>query len=131
MRSESFRHSIAEHPDLADVVRRFTQNMINQISQTTACNHVHSVQQRMCRWLLMTHDRVGADEFHLTQELLAQMLGVRRPSVTVAAGLLQRDGLISYQRGRIRIADRAGLERASCPCYATVRQDTDRLLAIA
>jgi CRP-like cAMP-binding protein len=131
MRSESFRHSIAEHPDLADVVRRFTQNMINQISQTTACNHVHSVQQRMCRWLLMTHDRVGADEFHLTKELLAQMLGVRRPSVTVAAGLLQRDGLISYQRGRIRIADRAGLERASCPCYATVRQDTDRLLAIA
>jgi CRP-like cAMP-binding protein len=72
MRSDSLRRSLAEHPDLADVVRRYTQGMINQISQTTACNHVHSVQQRMCRWLLMTHDRVGADEFHLTQEFLAQ-----------------------------------------------------------
>jgi len=131
MRSESFRHSIAEHPDLANVVRRFTQGMINQISQTTACNQVHSVQQRMCRWLLMTHDRVGADEFHLTQELLAQMLGVRRPSVTVAAGLLQRDGLISYQRGRIRIANRAALEAASCSCYQAVREDIGRLIAAA
>jgi CRP-like cAMP-binding protein len=131
MRSESFRHSIAEHPDLADVVRRFTQRLINQIAQTTACNQVHSVQQRMCRWLLMTHDRVGADEFHLTQELLAQMLGVRRPSVTVAAGLLQRDGLINYQRGRIRIADRAGLEGASCRCYQAVREDIHRLIAVS
>jgi CRP-like cAMP-binding protein len=131
MRSENFRHAIAEHPDLAEAVRRFTHGMINQISQTTACNQVHTVQQRMCRWLLMTHDRVGADEFHLTQELLAQMLGVRRPSVTVAAGLLQKHGLISYQRGRIRVADRAGLEAASCACYETVRQDIDRLLAIA
>jgi CRP-like cAMP-binding protein len=105
--------------------------MLNQISQTTACNQVHSVEQRMCRWLLMTHDRVGADEFHLTQELLAQMLGVRRPSVTVAAGRLQKAGLIQYQRGRIRIADRARLEGASCGCYERVRQDIDRLLATA
>jgi CRP-like cAMP-binding protein len=131
MRSESFRQSLAEHPDLVDMVRRYTHGMLNQISQTTACNQVHSVQQRMCRWLLMTHDRVGADEFHLTQELLAQMLGVRRPSVTVAAGLLQKAGLIQYQRGRIRIADRARLEGAACGCYERVRQDIDRLLAIA
>jgi CRP-like cAMP-binding protein len=131
MRSEGFRHSLVEHPDLADMVRRYTQGMINQISQTTACNHVHSVQQRMCRWLLTTHDRVGADEFHLTQEFLAQMLGVRRPSVTVAAGILQRAGAIAYQRGRIRIVDRAGLEAASCECYETLRQDIDRLLAAA
>ena len=131
MRSETFRHSIAEHPELADTARRYTHGILNQIAQTTACNQVHSVQQRMCRWLLMTHDRVGADEFHLTQELLAQMLGVRRPSVTVAAGGLQRAGLIHYQRGRIRIADRARLEVASCGCYDTVRQDIDRLLAIA
>jgi CRP-like cAMP-binding protein len=130
MRSESFRNSLAEHPDLAAMVRRYTQGMINQISQTTACNHVHSVQQRMCRWLLVTHDRVGGDEFHLTQEFLAQMLGVRRPSVTVAAGMLQRAGLIRYQRGRIHIVDRAGLEAASCECYETVRQDIDRLLAV-
>ena len=131
MRSETFRHSIAEQPDLADMARRYTHGILNQIAQTTACNQIHSVQQRMCRWLLMTHDRVGADEFQLTQELLAQMLGVRRPSVTVAAGGLQRAGLIHYQRGRIRIADRAGLEAASCGCYETVRQDIDRLLAIA
>jgi CRP-like cAMP-binding protein len=129
IRSESFRHALAEHPDLADMLQRYTQGLINQISQTTACNHVHSVQQRMCRWLLMTHDRVGADEFHLTQEFLAQMLGVRRPSVTVAAGILQRAGLIQYQRGRIHVVDRAGLEAASCECYETVRQDIDRLLA--
>jgi CRP-like cAMP-binding protein len=131
MRGETFRHSIAENPDLAEQVRRYTHGILNQIAQTTACNQVHSVQQRMCRWLLMTHDRVGADEFHLTQELLAQMLGVRRPSVTVAAGGLQRAGLIHYQRGRIRIVDRARLEAASCGCYDTVRQDIDRLLAIA
>ena len=78
----------------------------------------------------MTHDRVGADEFHLTQELLAQMLGVRRPSVTVARACCKA-GLIFYQRGRIRVADRAGLEAASCTCYEKVRQDIDRLLAIA
>lgn len=80
------------------------------------------------RWLLTTHDRVGADEFHLTQEFLARMLAVRRPSVTLAAGLLQKAGLISYQRGRIRIADRAGLEARSCERYETVRQEFDRLL---
>jgi CRP-like cAMP-binding protein len=131
MRSESFRHALAEHPDLANILRRYTQGMLDQISQTTACNHAHSVHQRMCRWLLTTHDRVGADEFHLTQEFLAQMLGVRRPSVTVAAGMLQKGGLIQYQRGRIRIVDRAGLEAGACECYETLRQDIDRLLAVA
>ena len=79
----------------------------------------------------MTHDRVGADEFHLTQEFLAQMLGVRRPSVTVAAGLLQKAGLIRYQRGRIRITDRPALESGACECYETVRQEFDRLLTQA
>jgi CRP-like cAMP-binding protein len=128
MKVDHFQRSLQEHPEFAEVVRRYTQGMINQISQTTACNHVHSVQQRMCRWLLMTHDRVGADEFHLTQEFLAQMLGVRRPSVTVAAGLLQKAGLIAYQRGRIRIVDRPGLEQGACECYDTVRQEFDRLL---
>jgi CRP-like cAMP-binding protein len=130
MRTDNFRRALEEHAELADVVRRYTQGMVNQLSQTTACNHVHSVQARMCRWLLMTHDRVGADEFHLTQEFLAQMLGVRRPSVTVAAGLLQKAGLIRYQRGRIRIVDRASLENKACECYETVRQDFDRLFNI-
>ena len=128
MRTDHFQRSLQEHPELAEVVRRYTQGMMNQMAQTTACNHVHSVQQRMCRWLLMTHDRVGADEFHLTQEFLAQMLGVRRPSVTVAAGLLQKAGLIAYQRGRIRIVNRPGLEQGACECYDTVRQEFDRLL---
>ena len=130
MRIEHFRRSMEEYPDLAETCRRYMQGMVTQISQTTACNHVHSVQARMCRWLLMTHDRVGADEFHLTQEFLAQMLGVRRPSVTVAAGLIQKAGLIRYQRGRIRVVDRAGLEAGACECYETVRQEFDKLLSV-
>jgi CRP-like cAMP-binding protein len=129
MRAEHFRRSVQEHPDLQAVAQRYAQGLFDQIARTTACNHVHSVQARMCRWLLMTHDRVGADEFHLTQEFLAQMLGVRRPSVTVAAGVLQRAGLIRYQRGRIRVVDRGGLEAGACECYDTVRSEFDRLLA--
>src|SRR5687767_12037004 len=128
MRADAFRRSLDEHAELQTLVRRYAQALFDQIAQTTACNHVHSVQARMCRWLLMTHDRVGADEFHLTQEFLAQMLGVRRPSVTVAAGLLQKAGLIRYQRGRIRITDRPALESGACECYETVRQEFDRLL---
>jgi CRP-like cAMP-binding protein len=129
MRADNFRRSLDEHPEFADIVRGYAQAMFDQVAQTTACNHVHSVQQRMCRWLLMTHDRVGASEFHLTQEFLAQMLGVRRPSVTVAAGELQRSGLISYQRGRIRISDRAGLEAGACECYDSLRREFDRLFS--
>lgn len=129
MRTDAFRRSVEEHPELQSLVRRYAQALVEQIAQTTACNHVHSVQARMCRWLLMTHDRVGADEFQLTQEFLAQMLGVRRPSVTVAAGLLQKQGLIRYQRGRIRITHRAGLESGACECYETVRQEFDRLFS--
>jgi|SRR5688572_30739105 len=128
MRADNLKRSVEEFPELNALVRRYAQGLADQVAQTTACNHVHSVQARMCRWLLMTHDRVGADEFHLTQEFLAQMLGVRRPSVTVAAGLLQRAGLIRYQRGRIRVADRAGLEAGACECYETVRQEIDRLI---
>ena len=128
MRLDGLKRSLQEQPDLLELLRRYTQTMSNQIAQSTACNHVHSVQQRMCRWLLMTHDRVCADEFYLTQEFLAQMLGVRRPSVTVAAGLLQKDGLIAYQRGRIRIRDRAGLEAGACECYQSLREEFDRLL---
>jgi CRP-like cAMP-binding protein len=129
MRADNFRRSLEEHPEFAELVRRYAQGMFDQVAQTTACNHVHSVQQRMCRWLLMTHDRVGADEFHLTQEFLAQMLGVRRPSVTVAAGHLQRSGLIRYQRGRIQISDRAGLEAGACECYDSLRREFDRLFS--
>jgi CRP-like cAMP-binding protein len=128
MRTDHFRAEIINGGPLPELIRRYTQAMVNQISQSVACNHLHSVQERMCRWLLMTHDRVGADEFPLTQEFLAQMLGVRRPSVTVVAGILQQAGLIRYRRGRIAILDRAGLEAASCECYGVVRREFDRLL---
>jgi CRP-like cAMP-binding protein len=131
MRADLFRRSLEEYPEFCAVVRRCAQSLYDQIAQTTACNHLHSVQQRMCRWLLTTHDRVGADHFQLTQELLAQMLGVRRPSVTIAAGQLQKAGLIAYRRGRIRVVDRAGLEARACECYESLRRDLDGLFSAA
>jgi CRP-like cAMP-binding protein len=129
MRVDDFQHTLRDHSELHEIVERYIQALIGQISQSTACNHVHTMQERMCRWLLMTHDRVGVDEFNLTQEFLAEMLGVRRPSVTVCAGILQKAGLIRYQRGHIQVLDRAGLEACSCECYEVVRQEFDRLLA--
>lgn len=122
------REVIGRAGPLPDLVRRYTQAFLNQVSQTVACNHLHAVQERMCRWLLMTHDRVGGDEFLLTQEFLAQMLGVRRPSVSVVAGMLQQAGLIRYTRGRMTVLDRAGLEAGACECYGIVRREFDRLL---
>ena len=92
------------------------------VMQSTACNAVHSIEQRLARWLLLAHDRVGRDEFPLTQEFAAMMLGAARPTVTIVAGTLQRAGLITYRRGRITIVDRDRLESASCECYeATTR----------
>lgn len=125
---ESFRTAM-QRPDVNDLLRRHTQALMNSISQSTACNHLHSVQERMCRWLLMTHDRVGGDELHLTQEFLSQMLGVRRPSVTVVAGVLQQAKLIEYRRGRITVLDRDGLEEGSCECYEVVRNEFERLFS--
>jgi CRP-like cAMP-binding protein len=113
---------------LHGLVQRYTQSMINQISQSIVCNHRHSVMKRMCRWLLMSHNRVGADDFLLTHEFLAQMLGVRRPTVTAVAGTLQKAGLITYHRGRITVLDRKGLEAASCECYEVIAKELDRLL---
>ena len=125
---EDFRRALAASPALVDLVRRYTQALMNQISQSTACNHLHSIEQRTARWLLLCHDRVGSDDFALTQEFLAQMLAVRRASVTVAAGILQKQSLISYARGRIVILDRQGLEDAACECYAVVTEELKRLL---
>jgi len=100
-----------------------------QISQAVACNGLHSVQQRCCRWLLMTHDRVGGgDEFPITHEFLSQMLGVRRASITEVLQPLQKDGLIDYRRGSMKVLDRRGLEATSCECYRLVVQEYDRLL---
>lgn len=106
---------------------RYNQTLLVQAAQVAACNRLHPVEERCARWLLMTHDRVRRDEFLLTQEFLSQMLGVRRARVNVAAGTLQRAGLIRYSRGRIRLANRAGLEAASCECYGVVRAEYDRL----
>ena len=113
------------------LVERSIQAQFTQVAQRMACVALHSIPERCSRWLLLTHDRVGDREFPLTQEFLAQMLGVRRASVSVAAGALQTAGLISYSRGRVTILDREGLENAACECYRIIRNEYDRLLAIS
>jgi CRP-like cAMP-binding protein len=107
---------------------RYTQSLITQMSQTAVCNRLHSLDQRLCRWLLLSHDRLHSDEIVMTQELIASVLGVRREGVTVAAGHLQGAGLIRYARGRITILDRPGLEARVCECYGVVRRESTRLL---
>jgi CRP-like cAMP-binding protein len=109
-------------------LQRYAQALITQIAQGSACNRLHAVEQRCTRWLLQTHDRVGTDEFELTQEFLGRMLGVGRPAVNAAAQTLQDAGLIRYTRGRITILDRPGLESLACECYAVIRDEFDRLL---
>jgi CRP-like cAMP-binding protein len=123
MKVAGFRRAIAASARLRTLLQSYTQTLISQIAQSVLCNQRHTVDARCARWLLMAHDRVGVDQFLLTQEFLSQMLGVRRPTVSVAAGVLQRVGLIEYTRGRIRIIDRRGLEAAACTCYATVEAD--------
>jgi CRP-like cAMP-binding protein len=111
-----------------NVIMRYQAALTNQIMQTSVCNSLHSAEERACRWLLMTHDRVGRDEFQLTHEFMAAMLGVRRPTVTLIAGSLQRAGLISYRRGHITIVSREGLESASCECYESAKASYRRLM---
>ena len=112
---------------LRDVVSRYAQVCFLQGMQSTACNALHQVEERCCRWLLQTHDRVEGDEFVLKQEFLAVMLGVSRPSVTIVMGTLQRAGLISYHYGRIKVLDREHLEAASCECYEAIQAHFERL----
>ena len=107
---------------------RYTQALITQISQTAVCNRLHAVEQQLCRWLLLSHDRLKTDELIMTQELIADMLGVRREGVTVAAGHLQDAGAISYVRGRIKILNRQKLEETVCECYQVVKDEFLRLL---
>ena len=107
---------------------RYTQALITQMAQTAVCNRHHSVDQQLCRWLLLSLDRLPSNELTMTQELIANMLGVRREGVTEAAGNLQSAGLIEYHRGRISVLDRPGLEARSCECYAVVKKEFDRLL---
>jgi CRP-like cAMP-binding protein len=107
---------------------RYTQALMTQMSQTAVCNRLHTVEQQLCRWLLLSRDRLDTDELVMTQELIANMLGVRREGVTHAAGRLQENGLISYVRGRITVLDRRGLEASVCECYKVVKDEYDRLL---
>ena len=107
---------------------RYTQALISQMTQTAVCNRHHSLDKQLCRWLLLSLDRLHGSELVMTQELIANMLGVRREGVTEAAGNLQDSGLIQYRRGRIVVLDRAGLERRTCECYAVVKREYDRLL---
>ena len=108
---------------------RYTQALITQIMQTSACNRHHSVEQQVCRWLLLTLDRSPSNELVITQELIAGMLGVRREGITECAGKLQRAGFIRYRRGHIEVLDRAGLEASTCECYAVVRKEITRLFS--
>ena len=117
-----FRKLLPEMPELARALDRYSQLVIETISQSAACNRVHVIEERCARWLLMSHDRVACDEIPLTQEFLAQMLGVRRPGVTVAIGILERAGLINHGRGRITVTNRKGLEAASCECYGAIKR---------
>jgi CRP-like cAMP-binding protein len=119
MTAHAFRREMEERGAFYEVLTRFSNAFVNVIMQFTACNAVHSVEQRLARWLLMAQDRMGAAEFPLTQEFVAMMLGATRPTVTIVAGTLQKAGLITYHRGRVAILDREKLESASCECYRT------------
>jgi CRP-like cAMP-binding protein len=107
---------------------RYTQALITQMAQTAVCNRHHTLDQQLCRWLLLTLDRLHSSELVMTQELLSNILGVRRASISDTAGQLQKDGLIRYERGRIRVRDRPALEQRACECYAVVKKEYDRLL---
>lgn len=128
MTASHFRHGLHDHPGLLRTLNRYLYVSMTQLSQMVACNRFHEVEARLVRWLLMTHDRAHADQFHLTHQFLADMLGVRRSAVTIAAGMLQKRGFIHYSRGEITILSRVGLEAASCECYKAVIHDYSRLL---
>jgi CRP-like cAMP-binding protein len=128
MKVKVLQDEFARGGKFQQLLLRYTQALITQISQTAVCNRLHSVEQQLCRWLLLSHDRVKADELIMTQELIADMLGVRREGVTVAAGRLQDSGAISYVRGHIKILNRQKLEQTVCECYVVVRDEFKRLL---
>jgi CRP-like cAMP-binding protein len=129
LQARSMRAEFSRGSEFQHLLLRYTQALITQISQTAVCNRLHSVEQRLCRWLLMTRDRTQSDELQMTHEFISNMLGVRREGVTHAAHGLQQHGLISYVRGHIQILDRKGLEISACECYAVVKEEHDRLLS--
>jgi CRP-like cAMP-binding protein len=128
MKSDDLLQAFRRSGPVLHLLLRYTQALITQMAQTAVCNRHHSLDQQLCRWLLLSQDRLQGNELVMTQELIANMLGVRREGVTEAAGRLQHDGFIRYQRGHITILDRAGLERRTCECYAVVKAEYERLL---
>ena len=125
----ALRAALAEAPGLLPLLLRYVDAFHFQVAQSAACNGRHHIEQRLARWLLMTHDRVGGDSFFMTQEFMSTMLGVRRPGVTLAIGALQRAGLVGHEKSHVRMLDRPGLEAASCECYEFVRRRFDWLTA--
>jgi CRP-like cAMP-binding protein len=128
LKAQLLKNEFARCGPTMHLLLRYTQALITQMSQTAVCNRHHSVDQQLCRWLLLSFDRLQSNELSMTQELIANMLGVRREGVTEAAGELQKAGLIRYQRGRITVLDRPGVEARSCECYQVVKTEFDRLL---
>jgi CRP-like cAMP-binding protein len=124
MKATAFRNECNNGGSLPRLLRRYTHSRLTQIVQGAACNRFHPIDARLARWLLMTHDRMGTDEFQLTQEFLSNMLGVRREGVNKAAGTLQRQHLISYSRGILTTLNRAGLEAVACQCYAIIKEES-------
>ncbi len=131
LKAQLLKDEFARAGPMLRLLLRYTQALITQMSQTAVCNRHHSVDQQLCRWLLLSLDRLASNELAMTQELIANMLGVRREGVTEAAGKLQDAGLIRYRRGKITVLDRAGLESRSCECYQVVKREFDRLLPYA
>src|SRR5690348_11542755 len=123
------RDEFSRHGNLLHVLLRYTQSLLTQMAQTAVCNRHHSLDQQLCRWLLLSLDRLNSNQLAMTQELIANMLGVRREGVTEAAGKLQKLKVIRYARGKITVLDRPHLERLSCECYQVVKNETDRLMA--
>jgi CRP-like cAMP-binding protein len=128
MKAHLLKNEFNQAGPLQRLLLRYTQALITQMAQTAVCNRHHSVEQQLCRWLLLSIDRLSCNELNMTQELIANMLGVRREGVTEAAGKLHRAGLINYTRGRIVVIDRPGLEKRVCECYQVVKTEFDRLL---
>jgi CRP-like cAMP-binding protein len=128
VKSTIFTRELARSASMRVVMHHYAHALFNQVAQSAACNQFHNIEQRCCRWLLMTHDRMNTDDFLLTQEFLAMMLGVQRTGVSIAAGALQRAGLIRYARGNVTIIDRGGLLKRSCECYGVSKREFDRLL---
>jgi CRP-like cAMP-binding protein len=129
MKAHVLREEFERGGEMQLLLLRYTQALLTQISQTAVCNRLHTVEQQLCRWLLLSHDRLRSDELVMTQDLISNMLGVRREGVTVAARQLKDRGLISYVRGTITLVNRAGLEAVVCECYRVVKTEYDRLLS--